>query len=106
MLRGIWDHSVGGWLFELKQKEHRRRWNNYGYHFGRLLRVPQVYEVRVTEFGSGQPPRTGVPTSPGSRLLNLPTEIRLLVWECVLGGNLLALYRDDRGRLAHILLDK
>ncbi|KAF2019506.1 hypothetical protein BU24DRAFT_121352 [Aaosphaeria arxii CBS 175.79] len=39
-----------------------------------------------------------------SRLLRLPTEIRLLIWEYAVGGDIIALYMDD-GKLSHTLVD-
>lgn len=39
-----------------------------------------------------------------SKLLSLPAEVRLLIWEITFGGNFVALYRV-RGRLLHTLLD-
>lgn len=44
-------------------------------------------------------------TPPRSKLLSLPPEIRLLIWEYTVGGNFIAIYFLD-GYLAHGLLDE
>lgn len=41
---------------------------------------------------------------PECRLLSLPVELRILIWENVITGNHIGLYRDN-GRLTHVLLD-
>jgi hypothetical protein len=56
--------------------------------------------------------KDGVPQRPGalsyskSRLLSLPAEIRMLIWEYTFGGNLIAIYLYKKRSVAHGLIDE
>ena len=68
-------------------------------------RLPQNRPRALTFTGDGVPRRSGASYQPKSRLLNLPAEIRLLIWELAFGGNLVAIYFNKKGRVAHSLVD-
>jgi hypothetical protein len=66
--------------------------------------LPRVRPRRISISRAQYPQSRNSATSPQSRLLGLPVELRLLIWEHAFGGNVVALYRD-RNRLTHTLLD-
>jgi hypothetical protein len=69
-------------------------------------RLPQNRPRALTFTGDGVPRRFGALHKPKSRLLNLPAEIRLLIWEFAFGGNLVTIYFNKKGRVAHSLIDE
>ena len=49
---------------------------------------------------------TSRPRVSGLTILELPVEIRMLIWEHAFGGKLIPLYTGDNRRLTHTLLDR
>jgi hypothetical protein len=110
MLKRLWDCSVGGWLYESKRRDERRRSDGYYYHMNKQQPLPRADCGKLTSYQSKQPEVSDhhplQSCSPlDSRLLHLPAEIRLLIWEHAIGGSLVALYRTQNRRLSHIVLD-
>jgi hypothetical protein len=104
MLKGFWNHSMGDWIYRFKERDAQRRWNNYRIHTRSFTPLPQLRPRSLTSPGSKK--SQGCESSPfGSKLLNLPAEIRMLIWEYAFGGNFIVLYLGEGGRLMHSLLD-
>lgn len=110
MLKSLWDRSVGGWLYESKRRDERRRSDGYYYHMNKHQPLPRADRGKLTSYQSKQPEvsdhhplQSCLPLE--SRLLHLPAEIRLLIWEHAIGRSLVALYRTQNCRLSHIVLD-
>ena len=68
-------------------------------------RLPGKRPRALTFTADGVPRRSGTSSQPKCRLLNLPAEIRLLIWEFAFGGNLVAIFFNKKGRVAHCLVD-
>lgn len=56
---------------------------------------------RLSDFQTGE---TTHPRVPGWSILELPAELRNLIWEHAFAGKLIALYRDNK-HMAHTLID-
>ena len=87
----------------------RRRWrkeaeicNVYRNHLALPIRPLGVRPRRLTMSESDSQTRPAAVLQ--SRLMLLPPEIRLQIWEHVLGGQFVAIYRDG-DRLTHCVLD-
>ena len=89
------------WLFQLRWRELQRRRNEYWAH---TQLSPQRRDRKVTKANLQRPQHFGFAACQGSHLLDLPPEIRLLIWEFALGGNHVALYLE-KGHLVHVVLD-
>jgi hypothetical protein len=69
-------------------------------------RLPQNRPRALTFTGNGVSRRSETLYQPKSRLLNLPAEIRLLIWEFAFGGNLVVILFNKKGRVTHGLVDQ
>lgn len=103
-LKGSWDHSGGRVMFWKEQRKRKQQHHAYyEYQHPPLALLPPVRPRALTISKDGYSEGSISPKFSESRLLSLPPEIRLLIWEWAFGGNLIALYRDD-DRLTHGLL--
>lgn len=104
-VRSRWDNSVGRVLARKRRRKREQYIKAYCDHqCSSLEPLPQARPRALSISKSEHPPRNVAPILPGNRLLSLPPEIRLLIWEYAFGGNLIAIYRNSN-RLTHGLLD-
>jgi hypothetical protein len=110
MLRSFWDRSIGKRNRKLRLQDEQRQSNDYARHMDAPSPPPGVHDRKITAQSSEQSEILDREQSHScsplkSRLLSLPAEIRLVVWEYALGGNIIAVYRAQDRRLRHVVLD-
>lgn len=97
-LRRRWD-DTGTFLLRNKDQRHSRYCR---YQTESLKRLPGLRMRRLSDF-QGQ--ATSTHKFSRKSVLELPVEIRVMIWEHAFGGKLIALYREDR-LLTHNLIDQ
>lgn len=97
---GRWVLPTGGrWV--LPRRVRKRYVHRNLYYHSQIKSLSQNPQARTRRLSASE----GEQPIPRGRLLSLPAELRLMIWEYTFGGNCIALYRNE-GRLVHTLLDE
>jgi len=103
--KSVWEFTGGSFLAQKRHKRRNAEYNAYWGHQCQPFTPLSSFRPRSPNIREGDhSTKSNNASQSKSRLLALPLEIRLLIWECAVGGNLIALYRDG-GRLTHSLVD-
>ena len=99
-----WLRTGGSWIDSFQfWRDHRAMSKYYMYHKIPVTCLPQrCRRLSISDPDYEQLPITKI--APECRLLNLPAEIRCLIWQHVFGGHLIALYREGQ-QITHCLVD-
>ena len=99
-----WLRTGGSWIDSFTfWRDHRTMTKYYLYHKVPVTNLPQrCRRLSISDPDYEKLPITAI--APECRLLNLPAEIRCLIWQHVFAGHLIAIYRKGK-QITHCLVD-
>ena len=105
MFGSVWENTGGRLLLHRSVKKHVKQTKAYWDYNYSALKSSSRSRSRALPIAREQSPGDTSHPRPKGRLLSLPPEIRILVWERAFGGRCIAIYRDHN-RLTHCLVDE